>query len=260
MAVVFESLGKGLVVEPFLGALIVGRAIAQAGTAAQKERIAGLIDGSTVAALAHEEPGSHHEPTLVATRAERSGDGWVLKGAKAVVQLGDCAGLLLVSFTFAALARVLRRREAESEAVLRLREAAEQANRAKSDFLATMSHEVRTPLNGILGTAELLLQAPLAARDRKLAETLLRSGRHLHVILSDIGMPEADGYVLLRALQQLPREHGGAVPAIAVTAYATASDRKQALAAGFKEHLEKPVAPLALAAAIARVAGGVAPA
>ena len=81
-----------------------------------------------------------------------------------------------------------------------------------------------------------------------------------HVILSDIGMPEADGYVLLRALGQLPREHGGAVPAIAVTAYATASDRKHALTAGFKEHLEKPVAPLALAAAIARVTGGVAPA
>jgi len=97
VAVVFESLGKGLVVEPFLGALIVGRAIAQAGTEGQKERIASLIDGSTVAALAHEEPGSHHEPTLVGTRAERSGDGWVLKGAKAVVQLGDRAGLLLVS-------------------------------------------------------------------------------------------------------------------------------------------------------------------
>ncbi|MBS0466971.1 MAG: acyl-CoA dehydrogenase family protein [Proteobacteria bacterium] len=97
VAVVFESLGKGLVVEPFLGALIVGRAIAQAGTTAQKERIAALIDGSTVAALAHEEPGSHYEATLVSTRAERSGDGWVLRGAKAVVQQGDRAGLILVS-------------------------------------------------------------------------------------------------------------------------------------------------------------------
>jgi len=97
VAVVFESLGKGLVVEPFLGALIVGRAIAQAGSDAQKEYIAALIDGSTVTALAHEEPGSHYEPTLVAARAERSGDGWVLRGAKAVVQQGDRAGLLLVS-------------------------------------------------------------------------------------------------------------------------------------------------------------------
>jgi len=110
--------------------------------------------------------------------------GWKRQaGAIAAVSL---AGLLLVSFSFAALVRVLRRREEEAVAVLRLREAAEQANRAKSDFLATVSHEVRTPLNGILGTAELLLRAPLAARDRKLAETLLRSGRHLHGILSDI--------------------------------------------------------------------------
>ncbi|BCN38171.1 acyl-CoA dehydrogenase [Alicycliphilus denitrificans] len=97
VAVVFESLGKGLVVEPFLGALTVGRAIAHAGSTAQKERIASLIDGSTVAALAHEEPGSHYEPTLVTTRAERSGDGWVLRGAKAVVQQGDRAGLVLIS-------------------------------------------------------------------------------------------------------------------------------------------------------------------
>jgi CheY-like chemotaxis protein len=73
-------------------------------------------------------------------------------------------------------------------------------------------------------------------------------------------MPESDGYELLHALRELPREHGGEVPAIAVTAYATPGDRKQALTAGFKEHLEKPVAPLALAAAIARVTSGIAPA
>ncbi|MGR4871299.1 acyl-CoA dehydrogenase family protein [Variovorax sp. LARHSF232] len=97
VAVVFESLGKGLVVEPFLGALLVGRAIARAGTAAQKEGIAALIDGSTIAALAHEEPGSHYEATRVATRAERSGEGWTLNGAKAVVQQGENARLLLVS-------------------------------------------------------------------------------------------------------------------------------------------------------------------
>lgn len=97
VAVVFESLGKGLVVEPFLGALVVGRAIARAGTDAQKQGIASLIDGSTIAALAHDEPGAHYEPTLVAARAERAGDGWVLNGAKAVVQHGEQAGLMLVS-------------------------------------------------------------------------------------------------------------------------------------------------------------------
>ncbi|MCD2513451.1 acyl-CoA dehydrogenase family protein [Comamonas endophytica] len=97
IAVVFEALGRGLVVEPFLGALMVGRALAAAGTPAQKERLAGLIDGSTVAALAHDEPGSHYELNRVATRAERNGEGWALSGAKAVVVQGDHADLLLVS-------------------------------------------------------------------------------------------------------------------------------------------------------------------
>lgn len=97
VAVVFESLGRGLVVEPFLGALMAGRALAAAGTDAQKERIAGLIDGSVIAALAHEEPGSHYEPSRVATRAERTPGGWSLSGAKAVVVQGEHAQLLLVS-------------------------------------------------------------------------------------------------------------------------------------------------------------------
>lgn len=97
IAVVFESLGRGLVVEPFLGALMVGRALGAAGTAAQKERIAGLIDGSTVSALAHDEPGGHYELARVSTRAVRSAEGWALSGAKAVVLQGEQAQLLLVS-------------------------------------------------------------------------------------------------------------------------------------------------------------------
>ncbi len=97
IAVVFEALGRGLVVEPFLGALLVGRALAAAGTAAQKERIASLIDGSTVAALAHDEPGSHYELERVATQAVRNAQGWALSGAKAVVLQGGEAQLLLVS-------------------------------------------------------------------------------------------------------------------------------------------------------------------
>lgn len=97
IAVVFEALGRGLVVEPFLGALMVGRALAAVGTPAQKALIANLVDGGTVAALAHDEPGSHYELNRVATRAERSAGGWTLSGAKAVVLQGDHANLLLVS-------------------------------------------------------------------------------------------------------------------------------------------------------------------
>ncbi|MCP3719678.1 acyl-CoA dehydrogenase family protein [Paraburkholderia sp. CNPSo 3281] len=97
VAVVFEALGRGLVVEPFLDTLIVGRALARAGSEAQRARIASFIDGSQIAALAHDEPGSHYEDARVATRAEKSGDGWVLQGAKGVVQHAEHADVLLVS-------------------------------------------------------------------------------------------------------------------------------------------------------------------
>ncbi|MFM0693075.1 alkylation response protein AidB-like acyl-CoA dehydrogenase [Paraburkholderia sp. GV068] len=101
IAVVFESLGRGLVVEPFLDTLIVGQAIARSGNDAQRALLGGLIDGSRIVALAHGEPDSHYELARVTTRAERNGDGdgsaWQLNGAKAVVQHGEQAAFFLVS-------------------------------------------------------------------------------------------------------------------------------------------------------------------
>jgi alkylation response protein AidB-like acyl-CoA dehydrogenase len=97
IAVVFECLGRGLVVEPLLGALVVGRALALAGSRAQKALIASLIEGHCVAALAHDEPGAHYELTKVSARAARSTNGWVLTGMKAVVQQGAEADFFLVS-------------------------------------------------------------------------------------------------------------------------------------------------------------------
>ena len=101
LAVVFESLGRGLVVEPLLGAVMAGEAISAAGNEAQKAVLADIIGGSTIAALAHDEPGSHYELARVQTRAEKmgekGGDGWLLNGAKAVVLQGEQADLFVVS-------------------------------------------------------------------------------------------------------------------------------------------------------------------
>ncbi|RYF23230.1 MAG: pimeloyl-CoA dehydrogenase small subunit [Comamonadaceae bacterium] len=97
ISVVFEALGRGLVAEPLLGALVVGQALIAAGTPAQQERLHGIVAGSVIAALAHDEPGSHYELANVSATAARAADGWVLNGAKAVVAFGDQAGLLLVS-------------------------------------------------------------------------------------------------------------------------------------------------------------------
>ena len=97
ISVVFESLGRGLVVEPFLDTLIVGRAIAKSGANAQKALLGELIDGSKIVALAHGEPDSHYELARVTTRAQRHGETWQLHGAKAVVQHGEHASLFLMS-------------------------------------------------------------------------------------------------------------------------------------------------------------------
>lgn len=73
------------------------------------------------------------------------------------------------------------------------------------------------------------------------------------ILISDLGMPDMNGYALIQQVRSLSPEAGGNIPAIALTAYATAEDRKQALAVGFKQHLPKPVDPLALAVIISKL-------
>ena len=71
------------------------------------------------------------------------------------------------------------------------------------------------------------------------------------LLISDIGMPDEDGYELMRRIRQLPAETGGRVPAIALTAYARVEDRMHALRAGYQMHVPKPVELAELAAVAA---------
>ncbi|MEH2458510.1 AAA family ATPase [Nostoc sp.] len=72
-----------------------------------------------------------------------------------------------------------------------------------------------------------------------------------NLIISDIGMPEMDGYMLMRQVRSLKPEQGGTIPAIALTAYAGEIDHQQAIAVGFQLHISKPVDPEELVKAIA---------
>jgi CheY-like chemotaxis protein len=70
------------------------------------------------------------------------------------------------------------------------------------------------------------------------------------VMVADIGMEGEDGYALIRKVRALPKERGGTVPALALTAYARTEDRLRALSAGYQEHLAKPVDRIELATAL----------
>jgi PAS domain S-box-containing protein len=84
------------------------------------------------------------------------------------------------------------------------------------------------------------------------ALAILRAGSETDVVVTDIGMPGDDGYSFLRELRSLPVDHGGGLPAIALTAYATKEDQKRALKEGFAAHVGKPFAPMTLISTIAR--------
>jgi signal transduction histidine kinase/ActR/RegA family two-component response regulator len=78
-------------------------------------------------------------------------------------------------------------------------------------------------------------------------------GQRPDVLVTDIGLPEVDGYALVRQIRQHEAEHGGFLPAVALTGFTRAEDRTRMLAAGFQAHVSKPLDPVELTAAIAAV-------
>jgi signal transduction histidine kinase/ActR/RegA family two-component response regulator len=108
--------------------------------------------------------------------------------------------------------------------------------------------------------ARLLLQTALASYGADVtaaasaAEGLAAVDRQLpDVILSDIGMPHEDGYAFVRRLRARAAAEGGRIPAVAITAYASGRDRREADEAGFQAHIAKPFEPADVARVIARL-------
>ena len=83
----------------------------------------------------------------------------------------------------------------------------------------------------------------------------LLNARAFDVLVSDIGMPNEDGYDLIRKVRALDTEKGGNLPAVALTAFARSEDRTRAALAGFQTHLPKPVEVSELIAVVANFAG-----
>jgi CheY-like chemotaxis protein len=91
---------------------------------------------------------------------------------------------------------------------------------------------------------------------RSVAEALAALQQHNpDILISDLGMPDEDGYSLISKIRALPAERGGQIPAAALTAYARAEDRMRVLRSGFQFHLPKPVDSAELVTVVASLAG-----
>jgi PAS domain S-box-containing protein len=115
-------------------------------------------------------------------RVRHAKDRWVTMDSRAQAVTDDegrFLGAVVVSRDVTARLESEQRLEA-------LRKAAEQASRAKSDFLSRMSHELRTPLNAILGFSQLLQMDELAVEQSEAVEHILRGGRHLLDLIDEV--------------------------------------------------------------------------
>ena len=82
------------------------------------------------------------------------------------------------------------------------------------------------------------------ARAAMAAITEAGAGRDVpDVIVSDLAMPEEDGYSLVNRIRELPPEKGGRIPALALSAFASAESRQRAFESGFQRYLTKPFEP-----------------
>jgi PAS domain S-box-containing protein len=102
----------------------------------------------------------------------------------------------------------------------------------------------------LTGCAAEVFSAASAGEGLKLLQT-----HKPHVLISDIGMPEVDGFQFIRQVRALPSEAGGRTPAIALTAFARSEDRTRAMIAGYQVHIAKPIETQELLATVGSLAG-----
>ena len=84
-------------------------------------------------------------------------------------------------------------------------------------------------------------QVAAVASAKEVMSALKASPDQYDILLSDIGMPDEDGFSLIRQVRALEANKGGQIPAASVTAYVSDKERQKALAAGFQAHIQKPI-------------------
>jgi PAS domain S-box-containing protein len=133
---------------------------------------------------------------------------------------------------------------------------------------ASSAQSIDTPLHGLVvlvvddepDALDLLKRVLGRSGAKVLAAPSARAGLEIlqrekpDILLSDIGMPDEDGYMLIRQVRSLKPKQGGRIPAAAVSAFARPEDRTQALQAGYQMHVAKPVDPTELTAVVASLA------
>ena len=135
--------------------------------------------------------------------------------------------------------------------------------------IQTIEPDTELQLNGMLilvvddeeDTRQLLVQSltfygatVITADSAKTAFTEILD-KNPDLLVSDIGMPDEDGYSLIRRVRALPDNRHNSIPAIALTAFTRAQDRMRALTSGYQNHVSKPVEPDELATVIASLTG-----
>lgn len=93
----------------------------------------------------------------------------------------------------------------------------------------------------------------IATSAREAIATLTASPDRYDLLLADIGMPNEDGFALIRQVRAMDASLGGQIPAVAITGYVSAQEKQQALDAGFQQHLAKPFEPMELLEIVARL-------
>lgn len=112
-------------------------------------------------------------------------------GKQAAVQLGSALEVILLSMALADRINLIEKEKVEietrsKEVLLEANKQLENSNRLKNEFIATISHEVRTPMNGVLGSTQLLLDTPLDSNQINYVNTINHSGKTLLEILNNI--------------------------------------------------------------------------